>query len=90
MPNRNSSTSGPADATSGGFRQRYDETENRREQLIARLHSLGGNAQTHPAYKRALKLLNETFRRAKLAQRISILQAAQWLIDVLERLTQTI
>jgi hypothetical protein len=32
-------------------------------------------------------LLNTTFRRSKLAQRLAILQAAAWLIDVLEKLT---
>jgi len=81
MPNRNSSTNGTVTAVRGGFRQRYDETETRREELIARLNSLGD---------RALKLLNETFRRSKLAQRLSVLQAAAWLIDLLERLALTL
>ncbi|HEX5212270.1 MAG TPA: hypothetical protein VFW22_11130 [Pseudolabrys sp.] len=70
-----------------GFRQRYDDIEARRAALIARLTSLGEAAQRHPAYKRALTLLNATFRRAKLAQRLAILHAAAWLIDVLEKLT---
>lgn len=71
------------------FRRRYDELEARRAELIARLQGLGARAQEHPAYKRALKLLNDTFRKSKLAQRLAILQAAAWLIDVLERLLQT-
>lgn len=73
---------------SRSFRQRYDDLEARRAELVARLRALGGSAQTHPGYKRALKLLNETFRSSKLAQRLAILQAAAWLIDILERLTE--
>lgn len=69
------------------FRERYDDLEKRRLALVTRLTSLGELADRHPAYKRALKLLNETFRNAKLAQRLAILQAASWLIDVLEQLT---
>jgi hypothetical protein len=70
----------------GDFRARYDAVEARREKLIARLRSLGGKAQAHPGYKRALTLLNETFRREKLAQRLAVLESAAWLIDILERL----
>ena len=61
--------------------------EARRAALIARLTSLGEAARRHPGHKRALTLLNATFRRAKLAQRLAILQAAAWLIDILEKLT---
>jgi len=71
----------------GTFRQRYDDLEARREALVARLRRLGDTAQLHPGYKRALKLLNDTFRKSKLAQRLAVLQAAAWLIDVLEQLT---
>ncbi|MGH6663342.1 MAG: hypothetical protein ACREB2_00360 [Pseudolabrys sp.] len=70
-----------------GFRERYDELEVRRAALVARLTSLGGAGRQHPGYKRALKLLNDTFRKAKLAQRLAVLQAAAWLIDILEKLT---
>jgi hypothetical protein len=70
------------------FRQRYDDLEKRRSELVARLRSLGEGAQRHPGYKRALKLLNDTFRKSKLAQRLAILQAAAWLIDILEKLSQ--
>ena len=49
------------------FRQRYDELEARRSELIARLTMLCDNARRHPAYKRSLKLLNQTFRSGKLA-----------------------
>jgi len=70
-----------------GFRERYEETEAYRAALVVRLTSLGEAGQRHPGYKRAFKLLNVTFRRSKLAQRLAILQAAAWLIDVLEKLT---
>jgi hypothetical protein len=70
-----------------GFRHRYDQLEARRAVLIARLTSLGEAAQRHPGYRRAFTLLNATFRRSKLAQRLGILQSAAWLIDVLEKLT---
>lgn len=58
-----------------------------RAELVARLRTLGGAAQAHPAYNGALKLLNDTFRKSKLAQRLAVLQSAAWMIDVLERVT---
>ena len=69
------------------FRQRYDELEAQRAALIARLRKLSKDAHQHPSYKRALKLLNGTFRRSKLGQRLAVLEAATWLIDVLEWIT---
>ena len=51
---------------------------------------LGENGQQHPGYKPALKLLNDTFRKSKLTQRLAVLQAAAWLIDLLERFTTTV
>ena len=72
------------------FRQRYDDLEKRRSELVDRLLSLGEGAQRHPGYKRALKLLNDTFRKSKLAQRLAVLQAAAWLIDILEKLTTSL
>ena len=88
MPHRRPPTP-PAKATPPAratFRQRYDELEARREALAVRLRRLGSAAQNHPSYKRALTLLNDTFRKSKLAQRLAVLQAAAWLIDVLEQL----
>ena len=78
-------TNRPA-AQSSRFRQRYDAVEVRREQLIARLRALGAKAQSHPGYGRVLTLLNDTFRKSKLAQRLAVLESAAWLIDILERL----
>jgi hypothetical protein len=68
------------------FRQRYDELEARRTELSVRLHSLGEAARKHPGYERALTLLNNICRKEKLAGRLAVLQAAAWLIDVLEKL----
>jgi hypothetical protein len=96
MPNRR--TPAPANKTSGNkpaeprsnFRHRYDELEAKRLALMARLEMIGGNSQKHPGYRRALTLLNDTFRKSKLAQRLAVLQAASWLIDVLERLSTVV
>ena len=74
----------------GNFRQRYDELETKRTELVARLALISGGSQKHPGYKRALTLLNDTFRKAKLAQRLAVLQAASWLIDILEQLTSMV
>ena len=86
MPTRQAPPSNKS-AARAGFRERYDDIEARRAALIARLASLGEAARRHPAYKRSLTLLNATFRRSKLTQRLAILQAAAWLIDILEKLT---
>ena len=69
------------------FRKRYDRLETRRAELSARLLSLGNAARQHAGYKRALKLLNEIYRKEKLARRVAVLQAATWLIGILENLT---
>ena len=76
-----------APPSSGNFRKRYDDLEAQRLALVARLELLGGTSQKHPGYKRALTLLNDTFRKSKVAQRLGVLQAATWLIDVLEQVT---
>lgn len=84
------STKVPTPRKSGSgasFRQRFDDLERQRTELITRLNALGDKAQTHPGYKRALTLLNATFRKASLAQRLAVLQAASWLIDLLENVT---
>jgi hypothetical protein len=70
------------------FHQRYDQLEMRRAALVSRLAALGETAPRHPAYKGVLKLLNDTFRRTRLPKRLAVLQAAAWMIDVLEKLVQ--
>jgi len=91
VPNRRSINSPPTASSSPrkSFRQRYNEIEARRSELVARVSKLSESARSHPAYKRSLRLLNDTFRKGRLAQRIAILEAAAWLIDVLEKLTST-
>ena len=41
----------------------------------------------HPALRRARTLLNTTFRKASLVQRAAILEAADWLITIIDRAT---
>ena len=92
MPHRRSSPAPakPLPQKRPSFRQRYDELEIRRAELSARLHLLGEVAHRHPGYKRALKLLNDIYRKEKLARRLAVLQAAAWLIDILEKLVSTL
>ncbi|MBV9955817.1 MAG: hypothetical protein JOZ70_11255 [Pseudolabrys sp.] len=70
----------------GNFRKRFNDLDARREKLLARVKALSATTVHHPGHKRALVLLNQTFRRAGLAQRAAILEAAAFLIDVLESL----
>ena len=69
------------------FRARYDALEQRRTELLAQLEGLGARARQNPGYARARTLLNTTFRKAKLVQRAAILEAANWLIVVIDRST---
>ena len=72
---------------SKNFRQRYDALERRRDELMARLAAFGEKARENPAHGRARALLNQSFRKASLVQRAAILEAANWLIVVLDRTT---
>lgn len=89
MPHRRppATRSNGSSSARGTFRQRYDDLEAQRSALIARLRRLGDAAQQHPGHRRAFKLLNDTFRKSKLTQRLAVLQAAAWLIDLIEQLT---
>ena len=89
MP-RPRSKSASTTAQRRSFRQQYDELEARRAELCERLRALGTKAEEHPAYKGALKLLNNAYRKEKLAQRLAVLQSAAWLIDILEKLANTL
>ena len=82
MPRRSPDTRQPA-----SFRRRYDALEQRRADLIARLAALGERARANPAHQRARTLLNQTFRKASVVQRAAILEAADWLIGILDRTT---
>ena len=83
---RSKSTS-PANRPSRGggvTRTRYDDTETQRVVLLARLGRMAQQAPVPPGYKNALVLLNQRFRVARIKQRIKILEAAEWLITVIE------
>jgi hypothetical protein len=69
---------------SASFRRRYDDAERRRLALVARLNNLGARGRAHPSFRKAMILLTRTFRDAKLVQRTAILQAADWLIGLIE------
>jgi hypothetical protein len=69
------------------FRRQYRDLERQRTALSARLAGLGRKAQAHPAYERALTLLNDIFRKSSVAQRRAVLDAADWSIGLLDRLT---
>jgi predicted RNA polymerase sigma factor len=75
------------DVAQPSFKSVYEHAEHRRGALLQRLSGLNASARAHPAYRRSLTLLNQTFRKATVAQRLATLQAAEWLIDVLERLS---
>ena len=83
MPNRQPKIKTRASS----FRARYDALEQRRDELMARLAALGEKTGPHPAQGRARTLLNATFRKASLVQRAAILEAADWLITLLDRTT---
>jgi len=84
MPNRQPSKTKPR---ASSFRARYDALERRRDELMARLAALGEKAGPHPALARARTLLNATFRKASLVQRAAVLEAADWLLRLLDRTT---
>jgi hypothetical protein len=69
------------------FRKSKVALETQRAELSAHLHLFGEAAQRHPVYKRAEKLLNENFRKEKLAHRAAILKSAAWLISLLEQVS---
>jgi hypothetical protein len=82
MPNKP-----PPKSSTGSFRARYEALEQRRTDLIARLSALGERGLRHPGYARARTLLNAKFRRGTLVQRAAILEAASWLIMLIDRST---
>jgi hypothetical protein len=84
MANDNTKNPPDASARKASFRQRYDEVERRRLALIDRMNKLGDHGRSHPSFRKAMTLLTRTFRDAKLVQRAAILQAAEWLISLIE------
>jgi hypothetical protein len=85
MPHRRSASSKIRPAGRRGIsRRRYDDAEKRRAALLDHMSRLGEKARTHPSYKSAVILLNQRFRIARIDQRIAILKAASWLINLIE------
>jgi hypothetical protein len=84
MPIRHSAIRLPKLKAGQDFHRRYDDAEALRNQLIKRLAALGEPARQHLGFKHVKKLLNDSFRGASVGQRSSVLQAAAWLIQVLE------
>jgi hypothetical protein len=73
------------------FRKQFAALEHKREELLRRLANTQAAAgRAHPGAKRALTLLNQTFRKASVAQRLAVLQAADWLIRVIEMTPPTL
>ena len=69
----------------GVSRKRYDRIETQRSALLNRLFRLGEPECTHPGYNRAFILLNQRFRTATIDQRIELLKAVAWLIELIEK-----
>ena len=82
MPNRQAPRETPRTES---FRARYDDLEKRRDELLARLARVSEKATPHPAFRRARTLLNTQFRKASLVQRAAVLEAADWLITMIDR-----
>jgi hypothetical protein len=75
-----------ASARPEGRRERKTQArlESQREALLKRLHCLHPTLKANPGYKSAQVLLNSRYVRSKLAARLAILRAAQFMISVLE------
>ena len=73
-------------ASSKKTKRSLDRLELDREALLRRLSHLSSGAKLLPGYRSALILLNSRFRRANLATRLALLQAAQFMVEVLERI----
>lgn len=58
--------------------------EDQRAALLDRLARLQDHARLSPGHRTALRLLNPMFRKASLTARAAILQAAGFMIDILE------
>lgn len=61
-----------------------DALEVQREALLHRLENLATVARNAPGFRSAARLLNQRFRISKLTARVAVLEAAAFLITVLE------
>lgn len=70
----------------GGFSAGSASLTAQREVLLRRLKGLDAAAKAKPGYRSALVLLNRKYRAATPTARLGILQAASFMVNVLERL----
>jgi hypothetical protein len=63
-----------------------EHLEAERESLLRRLAHLDTRAKSRPGYRTALTLLNSKFRKSTLAARATVLQAASFMVEILEKL----
>jgi hypothetical protein len=84
MADNDTANARSAPTKKSSFRTRYNAAERRRLALVARLNGLDERRRAHPSFGKAMTLLTRTFREAKLVQRAAILQAADWLIGLIE------
>lgn len=64
----------------------HDRLEAQREALLQRLERLDDVAKNSRGYRSTMTLLNSKYRKASLAARLGILQAATFMTEVLEML----
>lgn len=62
-----------------------DAMEQDRVILLKRLQNLDPRMKDKPGYRTALSLLNSKFRKASLSARVAVLQAATFMVEVLEK-----
>jgi hypothetical protein len=63
-----------------------ERLEAERESLLRRLGHLDVRAKARPGYRTARTLLNSKFRKSTLSSRVAVLQAAAFMIEILEKL----
>lgn len=66
--------------------QNPEHMEGERAALLERLQNLDPRAKSQPGYRTALSLLNSKFRKSAIGARMAVLQAAAFMIEVLEKL----
>jgi hypothetical protein len=83
MPTRRSSPHNPADREPSNVS--YAQLERHRESLHQRLERVRPVAKASAAYRTARALLGRKYMQASLAARVAVLQAAEFIISLLEK-----
>jgi hypothetical protein len=83
MPTRRSSPQNPADREPSNVS--YAQLERHRESLHQRLERVRPVAKAGAAYGTARTLLGRKYVQASLAARVAVLQAAEFIISLLEK-----